>query len=292
MDWASSAAVVPSASSRVEPSGRPTEMTPGIVHPFLLSRRIAPGPDTVRGAPRVLDRPCGPDPSFGQSAMPSRRAPVGDRTPGRGLLVEGAQRGRRVEVVVERGPHRRQPRRAVAAPVAVGRAPPQRQPGRRRGHVLVGAPVPVLAVVVAEEGEPDGGRVPLLAQVAHEDEVAERLRHLRAVQPDQADVEPEPHEGLARHRLGLGRLALVVREHEVPPPAVDVDRLAQLAQHEGRALDVPPRPARPPARLPRRLVGERRLPQHEVERVALVRVVRAGPRAPPPARASGPGRSR
>ena len=38
MDWASSAAVVPSASSRVEPSGRPTEMTPGIVHPFLLSR--------------------------------------------------------------------------------------------------------------------------------------------------------------------------------------------------------------------------------------------------------------
>ena len=45
MERASSSAVVPSASSRVEPSGRPTEMTPGIVHPFLLSRRIAPGPD-------------------------------------------------------------------------------------------------------------------------------------------------------------------------------------------------------------------------------------------------------
>src|SRR5580704_16107206 len=48
MEWASSAAVVPSVSSRCEPSGRSTEMTPAIVHPYLLlSRRIAPGPDTV-----------------------------------------------------------------------------------------------------------------------------------------------------------------------------------------------------------------------------------------------------
>ncbi len=38
----------------------------------------------------------------------------------------------------------------------------------------------------------------------------------------------------------------------------------------------PGRPATP-ARLPRRLVGQGRLPQHEVERVALVRVVRVAP---------------
>ena len=55
--------------------------------------------------------------------------------------------------------------------------------------------------------------------------------------------------------------------------AVQVDRRAQLAHGERRALDVPPRPARSPQRLPRRLVRGRRLPQHEVERVALVGVV-------------------
>src|SRR5580700_8331938 len=40
-------AVVPSASSLTEPSGRPTEMTPGIVHPFVQPEtRATPGPDT------------------------------------------------------------------------------------------------------------------------------------------------------------------------------------------------------------------------------------------------------
>ena len=131
--------------------------------------------------------------------------------------------------------------------------------------------------MVGQQGQPDRGRVPLLAQVPNEDEVAQRLRHLRTLETHQAHVEPQPHEALVGHRLGLGRLALVVREHEIAPSPVDVDRLAELAQHQGRALDVPPRPARPPARLPGRLVGQRRLPQHEVERVALVGVV-----GPPP----------
>ena len=62
----------------------------------------------------------------------------------------------------------------------------------------------------------------------------------------------------ARHRLGLRRLALVVGEDQVASAAVEVDRLAQLAQGQGRALDVPARPARPPPRLPGRLVGQRR----------------------------------
>ena len=54
MDWASSAAVVPSASSRVEPSGRPTEMTPGIVHPFFQ-----PEPTGIAGLDRCT-RPLHP----------------------------------------------------------------------------------------------------------------------------------------------------------------------------------------------------------------------------------------
>ena len=82
------------------------------------------------------------------------------------------------------------------------------------------------------------------------------------------------HEGLPGHRLGLGRLALVVGEDRGRgrPPWRSIG-LAELAQGQRRALDVPAGPARAPARLPGRLVGQRRLPQHEVERVALVGVV-------------------
>ena len=40
--WANSAAVVPSASSRIEPSGSRTEMTPAIVQPFVGQRGISP----------------------------------------------------------------------------------------------------------------------------------------------------------------------------------------------------------------------------------------------------------
>ena len=92
------------------------------------------------------------------------------------------------------------------------------------------------------------------------------------------DVHPVAHERLAGRRLGLGRLALVVGEDQVGAAAVQVDGRAQLAHGQRRALDVPAGPAPAPQRVPRRLVGRRRLPQHEVERVALVGVV--GPTAP------------
>ena len=57
-----------------------------------------------------------------------------------------------------------------------------------------------------------------------------------------------------------------------PPPWMSIVS-PELAQREGRALDVPAGPTRSPTRLPGRLVGQRRLPEHEVERVALVGVV-------------------
>ena len=57
---------------------------------------------------------------------------------------------------------------------------------------------------------------------------------------DQPHVEPVAYEGTPGHRLRLRGLALVVGEDEVATASVDVDGLAQLAQGEGGALDVPP----------------------------------------------------
>ena len=58
----------------------------------------------------------------------------------------------------------------------------------------------------------------------------------------------------------------------VPPPCRSM-RGAELVHRHHRALDVPARAADAERRAPRGLVGERRLPEHEVERVAAVRVV-------------------
>ena len=52
-----------------------------------------------------------------------------------------------------------------------------------------------------------------------------------------------------------------------------VNALAEQVERHHHALCVPPRTAVAPQRFPRRLVVERRLPQHEVEWVALVRIV-------------------
>ena len=70
------------------------------------------------------------------------------------------------------------------------------------------------------------------------------------------------------------RLALVVREDQVAAAAVEVDRRAELAQAPAPSTRCAIPGGRAPTGLPGRLVVERGLPEHEVERVALVRVVR------------------
>ena len=89
-------------------------------------------------------------------------------------------------------------------------------------------------------------------------------------------------------RLALRDLALVVREDEVGAAAVQVERRAVLVHRHRRALDVPAGPTDAERRAPRGLVGERRLPEHEVERLPAVRIV--GVAAPRRARAA-PSRS-
>ena len=87
--------------------------------------------------------------------------------------------------------------------------------------------------------------------------------------------------GVPGRAFGLGNLVLVVREDQIDAAAVDVDRrLAEQPERHRRALDVPSRPARPDAVVPRRLAGLGRLPQHEVAGVLLGVLVRR-PRARP-----------
>ncbi len=75
-----------------------------------------------------------------------------------------------------------------------------------------------------------------------------------------------PGVRLARERLALGDLALVVRKDQIGASAVEIERGSVLVHRHRRALDVPSRTADSEGRPPGRLVGARRLPQDEVER--------------------------
>ena len=64
-----------------------------------------------------------------------------------------------------------------------------------------------------------------------------------------------------------------MRKDQVAPATVQIDCRAEFPEGEGRALDVPTRAPRSPHGLPRRLVVSRRLPEDEVERMTLGRIV-------------------
>ena len=88
-------------------------------------------------------------------------------------------------------------------------------------------------------------------------------------------MHPVPRERLLAGRiLGLGDLAFVMREDEVGAAAVDVERIAEIAIDMAlHSMCQPGRPG-PHGRVPGRFAGLGRLPEHEVERILLVRIVR------------------
>ncbi len=110
-------------------------------------------------------------------------------------------------------------------------------------------------------------------EIVYEHEIAQRLAHLDPVQADESDVHPVLHEGRAGDRFALGALTLVVGKGQIAAAPVYVDGDAKFAQRQRRALDVPARSPRSPARLPGRFVLEGGLPEHEIERVAFVGIV-------------------
>src|SRR5579872_4617170 len=102
--------------------------------------------------------------------------------------------------------------------------------------------------------------------MAHLDQIAKRLAHLATLVTDHPGVHPCPGERTpAGQALRLRTLRFVVAELEVPPAAMDVDLVAEVAHRHGRAFDVPAGTTGAELRRPRRLVGGRPSPQGEVE---------------------------
>jgi hypothetical protein len=102
---------------------------------------------------------------------------------------------------------------------------------------------------------------------ARGEEVAEALGHLLAREVDEAVVQPVLRERAGPERaLALGDLVLVMREDQVAPAEMEVERLAQVRAAHRRAFDMPARPPRAPGTVPGRLARLGRLPQREVER--------------------------
>ena len=92
---------------------------------------------------------------------------------------------------------------------------------------------------------------------------AAQLAHL-AAGLHQSVVHPILGHRLAVAAFALGDLVFVVREHQVEPTAVDVERLAQQLAAHGGAFDVPAGPARSPGARPRRLARLGRFPEGEI----------------------------
>ena len=111
--------------------------------------------------------------------------------------------------------------------------------------------VELMAVGHGDQREADGrGLVALEQQVAQGVEVALALRHLAAVDEQEAHVHPVAGEGLVRGGLALRDLVLVVREHQVFAAGVQVEAVAQVLHGHGGALDVPAGTAAADGRIP------------------------------------------
>ena len=119
-------------------------------------------------------------------------------------------------------------------------------------------------------GEPHA-RSYSLEQVDEGDEVAERLRHLLAVEVQHAVVHPVPRERVTRRRR-LARSRSRGAGTRGRCRHRGCRSVAEQLQRHRRALDVPARAPETPRRVPRRFAGFGRLPECEVDRGALALV--------------------
>src|SRR5208337_429650 len=90
-------------------------------------------------------------------------------------------------------------------------------------------------------------------------------------------VQPVAHEGLARGRLALRNLVLVMGEDKIDASGMDVKSLAQEFHGHRGALDVPAGSPGAQRRLPKGLAFLGRLPERKVAGVVLVVLIRIDP---------------
>jgi hypothetical protein len=81
-------------------------------------------------------------------------------------------------------------------------------------------------------------------------EIAERFGHLLIVHLEKLAMHPALHEKLARGRLGLGDLVLMMRENQIDTASMDIDWGAEIFHGHHRALNMPAWPSFPEFGLP------------------------------------------
>ena len=112
---------------------------------------------------------------------------------------------------------------------------------------------------------------PLVQQIADQHHIAQRLGHLFGFDVQEAVMHPVARQRRSAVRAGaLRQLVLMVGEDQVRAAAMNIDRLAQIGLDHGGAFQMPARAAIAPLAGPGRLALLRRLPQHEIGRVALI----------------------
>src|SRR5208283_5117759 len=82
-------------------------------------------------------------------------------------------------------------------------------------------------------------------------------------------MEPVMNKGLAGIRFALGDFILMMGEDQILAAAMNVERLTQMLEPHGGALDMPARPTRSPRAFPSRLSRFGSFPQCKVKRVVL-----------------------
>ena len=139
-------------------------------------------------------------------------------------------------------------------------------------------PFPVGAVVLGEQGEPDGPRVDSGgSEPGDEHQIAEGLAHLLALVGDHSRVAVHPGERMPGERRSVPGAHVVVREDQVAAAALHREVRAEFLERDHGAFDVPAGPSRADRRRPGRFAGPRGAPEQRVERVSFARALGVSP---------------
>src|SRR5689334_547899 len=116
------------------------------------------------------------------------------------------------------------------------------------------------SIMAGEKIMTQGHGIEVGENLADREEIAQGLRHLLLVDVQKAVVQPVTRQWPPGRRFGLCDLVFVMRKNQIPPAAMDVERLPQIFRAHGRALDMPARTSGAPRTFPSRLSRLARFP--------------------------------